>query len=284
MRVHLPAAIIVVFTMLSTQAAVWGQTSRSLFGGSSMLGGSVTGGSRSFAGGTGQTPTAATGAAGELATALDRITTQYVSPQARFSREARQPGQFVGTDTAEMQSFVGSVQAGQNVTGQSRSGLQSGSGLSPGGQIGQRRTGTANRPGAARGGRGGRGGRRTTTQIRTSLRLGFSRPVAAPSAVSAALVRRLSNSRRVQTVSPVEVVIQGRTATLRGVVATDYDRALAGQLARLEVGIWQVKNELEVAVVPAEPEVPAPGEAAEGPPAPPDAAAAEAPEPPPAVP
>ncbi|MHC4180946.1 MAG: BON domain-containing protein [Planctomycetota bacterium] len=260
MRIRLSAVVVVVLSMLCTQAAVWGQQSRSLFGGGSTLGRSVTGGSRSFAGGTGQMQQAATGAAGEVQTALQQITSEFVSAGARFSRESRQPGQFVGADTAEMQTFVGSVQAGQGVPGQSGSGLRSGSGLMGGGQ---NRRGTANRSGAAR------GGRRSTTQIRSSLSVGFRRPVAAPSAVSTALVRRLSRSRRVRTVSPVEVVIQGQTATLRGVVATDYDRALAGQLARLEVGIWQVRNELEVAAAPAEPEVPPPSEPVLEPPPPP---------------
>ena len=116
-------------------------------------------------------------------------------------------------------------------------------------------------------GRGAAAGRqRGTTQIRASLRVGFRRPVLAPSRVSTALSQRLSTSVRVQAVSPVEVVIQGRTATLRGVVATNYARALAEQLARLEVGIGQVRNEIVVAVAPAEPELRIPDEPAVEPP------------------
>jgi len=269
MGIHLPAAIIVVFSMLCTGAEVWGQANRSLFGTGSTLGGSVTAGSRNFASGTGQTGQAAgsSSQASELVTGLQQITQQFVSSTARFSREGRQAGQFVGTSTQEMQGFVGSVQAGQNTGQQGRTGLQSGTGLQGGGR---NRTVGANRPGAA--GRAAAGRRRSTTQIRASVSVGFRRPVVAPTGVSRVLAQRLSNSRRVQVVSPVEVVIQGRTATLRGVVATQYDRALAEQLARLEAGIGQVRNELVVAVAPAEPELPAPDAAPAEPPVPPPVA------------
>ena len=189
-----------------------------------------------------------------------------VTGSESFVRGNQQRGAFVGTSSAELQGFAGAVQAGQNTGGQtgrglqSGSGLRSGSGLSPGGQS---RGGTPNQ------GRAGTGtGQRTSTQMRTLLRVGFTHPVAAPSAVSTALARRLLDSRRVQVVGPLEVVIQGRTATLRGVVATHYDRALAEQLARLEVGIWQVQNELAVAVAPDGPEAPVADESAEQPSAP----------------
>jgi hypothetical protein len=47
--------------------------------------------------------------------------------------------------------------------------------------------------------------------------------------------------------SRLQVSIQGGTATLRGVVATQRDRVLAGHLARFEPGIQRVRNELSVA-------------------------------------
>jgi hypothetical protein len=43
------------------------------------------------------------------------------------------------------------------------------------------------------------------------------------------------------------VLLEGRTAILRGEVATEHGRELAGQLARLEGGIDQVQNEIVVA-------------------------------------
>jgi len=47
--------------------------------------------------------------------------------------------------------------------------------------------------------------------------------------------------------SPLEVSIQHETAILRGTVATEHDRILAGHLARFEPGVRNVKNELTVA-------------------------------------
>ena len=249
MRIHLSAAIIAVLSLLCAQTAAWGQ-GRTLFGNSSALGGTMTGGvQRSFAGGTGgagevgQSAQNIGGVAGEMANALRGMTQQFISSSAT---NAGQAGQFVGADAGDMQSFVGDVQAGQR----RQTSVQG---------VSSRSSGRSNRSGGF--GRGASRGRRTATQFRSTIRVGFSRSVVAPSRVSTALAQRLSRSRRVQTVSPVEVVIQGRTATLRGVVATGYDRALAEQLARLEPGIGQVRNELVVAVTPAEPELPAPGEA-----------------------
>ncbi len=51
---------------------------------------------------------------------------------------------------------------------------------------------------------------------------------------------------RLQTLSPVTVLTRGRTVILRGTVASDHDRDLAGQLARLEPAVDQVENELIV--------------------------------------
>jgi osmotically-inducible protein OsmY len=43
---------------------------------------------------------------------------------------------------------------------------------------------------------------------------------------------------------PIEVTLQGRTAVLRGGVATPHNRDLAARLALLEPGVDQVQNEL----------------------------------------
>ena len=47
--------------------------------------------------------------------------------------------------------------------------------------------------------------------------------------------------------SAVQVEIQGRTAILRGVVATEHDRDLAARVVRLEATIEQVENKIDVA-------------------------------------
>ena len=53
--------------------------------------------------------------------------------------------------------------------------------------------------------------------------------------------------------APLEVSLEGRTATLRGTVATRHDRALAEQLLLLEPSVARVKNELQVGPVGATP-------------------------------
>ena len=89
---------------------------------------------------------------------------------------------------------------------------------------------------------------RTQQQLRTVVRVGFEVPaLPARTDVSSALVARLENSPRIRTESPVSVVMQGRTLVLRGAVASEHDRVLAGLLARLEPGVDQVENQLSVA-------------------------------------
>jgi len=61
------------------------------------------------------------------------------------------------------------------------------------------------------------------------------------------LVERLRRALGDRLRSPLEVTIDDQTAILRGVVATDHDRVLAGHVARFEPGVLNVKNELTVA-------------------------------------
>ena len=59
----------------------------------------------------------------------------------------------------------------------------------------------------------------------------------------AATLRRVPQIARRST---IRVAVQNETAILRGEVATQHDRELAENLARLEPGVWDVKNELVV--------------------------------------
>ncbi len=61
------------------------------------------------------------------------------------------------------------------------------------------------------------------------------------------LVERLRRALGDRLRSPVEVSIDDQTATLRGVVATEHDRLLAGHVARFEPGVLRVENELVAA-------------------------------------
>jgi hypothetical protein len=61
------------------------------------------------------------------------------------------------------------------------------------------------------------------------------------------LVERLRRALGDRLRSRVEVSIDDQTARLRGVVATEHDRLLAGHVARFEPGVLRVENELVVA-------------------------------------
>jgi hypothetical protein len=89
-----------------------------------------------------------------------------------------------------------------------------------------------------------------TEYLQTGIDLAF--PAIRPTVeqVLPNLSARLERSSRIRFQSPVEVTMREGTATLRGVVASEHDRALAEQLARLEPGVFQVQNELSVAPTP----------------------------------
>ena len=88
---------------------------------------------------------------------------------------------------------------------------------------------------------------RSEIPITTTYSIDFSTPSAAPTAVSIKISDQLNRSRSLASAGGVNVQIEGKTAVLRGTVASDHDRALAQQLAMLEPGVSQVKNELQVA-------------------------------------
>ena len=181
----------------------------------SSTGGSTGGSSGGSAGGSNvqqpDTTNVAAGAASQNVAA--QITTQQTA------------GSFAGADAADTQNFL-SRQTGAVRTTNNLSGLQNlfSQSLQQLNQQTQRST----RP-----------------QIRVPLRLGFQ-----PAPVSQTHVRkfetRLARLPGIRFISAPEVVLEGRTAILRGVVASEDDRRLAEALAKMEPEILAVKNELTV--------------------------------------
>jgi hypothetical protein len=96
--------------------------------------------------------------------------------------------------------------------------------------------------------------------------LGFD-PRRAPSGeVGDAIAKRLSRLPSLHFLTAVQVEVVGRTAILRGKVAAEHDRDLAGRVVLLEAAIDDVENRLEVGNTAA-PNPPAPGRgASNGPP------------------
>ena len=247
MKTTLSIAAVAALSVLGLPSSVWGQfstttggtTSSGIFGSRTVGQGSSLG-SRSF-GGTG-----GLGAGGSAAGASQQLgqlgTLQGgVSSGARFLRQNVQAGDFVGMDAQSMAEFVG--RAGASQAGNQR--FQAG--IAPQG---------AGRGANGRPGQGGARSGRSQVQLRTTIRVGFDRSPSAPTGLSSKLQTRLAQSSGIQFLSSVEVALDGGAATLRGVVATEHDRVLAGQLARLEPGIWNVKNELSLAesMPPGEPQ------------------------------
>ena len=167
--------------------------------------------------------------------------------------QARTPGSFVGANTgqAAQQNFVGAAQAnpsGGAQSGQGNFGMGGfgggglgGGGFGMGALIGRR---------LAQGGFGpGAGGNTTTTPppVRTTLALGFEQSAAAPQQVNSAIAQHLRALPGLHWQGPVQVEIQGRTAILRGVAATEHDRDLAERVVRLEATVDQVQNQIAVA-------------------------------------
>ena len=186
----------------------------------------------------------------------------------RFLRDARQPGQFVGADSSDA-GFVGSVNSGASSTsgmglsgrssmygggmyGTSGSSLLGLSGLGGrgmtqlGGQRGTSRLGMTGRMGAM-GGMGAMGRMSRNVNLQTQMTVDFKYAQLPAGQIRTTVERRLNSSTRIQKVGSLQLEVSGRTATLRGVVATGEDRDLAVRMARLEPGISEVVDELTVA-------------------------------------
>lgn len=248
--------------------AQFGTTNQSTMFGSRTLGGATTAGNRTFTGtnsgssALGSSSTSGlggssfgTGTSGRSGSSTFGATgtggTGMLNANDRFVRGSRQPGQFVGSDTQDFRSILGGVSSGtnQNFNTRSTSGTAGTAGLAgmqQRGRTGQPGTGqpASVQPGA-RGARGARGGA-LGDQLPVTVSLGFDESPPGAETVSAVLSDRLTRSKRIQRVSPIQVALSDGTAILRGEVASQHDRALAEQLALLEPGVRSVRNELAV--------------------------------------
>ncbi len=86
---------------------------------------------------------------------------------------------------------------------------------------------------------------RTQTPVRISLKLGFA-PVPVSATQLTAFETRLTKLPGIQFVGPAQVTMEGRTAVLRGTVASEDARQLAEALAMMEPAVQNVRNELVV--------------------------------------
>lgn len=230
--------------VLAVLAWVQGASAQQQGGGISFGGGGTT--TRSSSQGSGRTATGAFGtrtigsganrgtrslASGTGSRQQDANTVGQLTGNERFLRGNRQ-GQFVGADTQDMANFFGMLAGG----GGNR---RQGGGMGPLPGMGGMRGGQGNDPNA-------QGERRNQQrQIPARVVVDFEYRAVAPARLSSTLGARLTRVFRGR-LSGLDVQVDGRLAVLRGEVASERDRVLAEQLALLEAGISEVRNELVV--------------------------------------
>jgi succinyl-CoA synthetase beta subunit len=105
--------------------------------------------------------------------------------------------------------------------------------------------------GGMNGNMGGQNNSTLTKPIRVDYNVGFDYSTPAATRVATNVSTELSHTPYIATVSgPISVQMQGRTAILTGSVGTDHARDLAAQVALLEPGIDQIRNDLQVRSAP----------------------------------
>jgi hypothetical protein len=254
MRIHLPAVLVVALGLVALPAEAWAAASTGTTRTTSTTSTSRTTGTTSTSRTTGGTRTSTASSSNASLSDLSSAGTSVDD----LGRESSTAGSFVGASSSEMSGVVGVVQSGTSTS------TSTGNRNTTGGRTGTTNTGrtstnrtTNNRTRTTTTratGSSGQTSNSSNTVVNSTLRLGFVHTGADAGEVTNSLSERLSKARRLTALSPVEIVIEGRTATLRGQVATEYDRVLAERLALLEVGIARVNNELVVAGTPEEPE------------------------------
>jgi hypothetical protein len=241
-----------------------GGTSSGLFGSRSVgQSGSIQSSPSNLFGGTGGTSNATVRGAGG-AGASQLFQTQSQSMDQRSINAGRNMAQsFVGADAGEVRG-VGTVGGGTGGNLLGGRGFQNQFNQNQFRQFDQLRQQFQNFNNQ---------GQNRRTQVRVSLSLGFT--PTAPVGTAATVVmaeRRLPRLPGVTLVGTPQVLMEGRTAVVRGVAASERDRELVSRLLLLEPGISSVRNEMTVAQASLGPgSIPTPPSPAipEPPPAPP---------------
>lgn len=156
-----------------------------------------------------------------------RGTPEPLQGQDWLIRRNRGRGSFVGADSKDAVGFVGSEQAAE-AAGAMRTAISA---------LRLKSAAQNNPPLAAR---------RKDDLYSPRLEVGFDYRTPEPVAVNSALAHHLQSAGSIRWIRPPEVSVEAGTATLRGAVASERDRALAAQMLSFEPGIVAVKNQLQV--------------------------------------
>lgn len=213
--------------------------SSGMFGSRNLGSGSgLTAGNRTFSGGSGSGSRQTLGQSQQLGggnavlgRTLQNDQSGGINSGARFMRQNR-TGQFVGSDAADVNAALGAL------GGANQRGLNA---------LTQQLRGNNRQQRSAQPNQGANfSGRRQQPVFRFTREADFTNQPVKTAALSERLTQRVMKSQAIQAESPVQVVIRGRTAILRGSVASDRARDLAARLVLLEPGVDDVDNQLTV--------------------------------------
>ena len=146
----------------------------------------------------------------------------------RFIRGNRRGGSFVGNDARARRGFVGTLQGG---TTQQVAPAAAAVRI-PRSQSANTTAATTVNP--------------ATGAYQPRLTIGFEVDQPSSTAVTEAVIRQLEATPGLHPANRIEVSVEGGTAKLRGVVASERDRALIERLVLFEPGISAVRNDLKV--------------------------------------
>jgi osmotically-inducible protein OsmY len=148
----------------------------------------------------------------------------------RFWRENRRPGEFVGASSQETSQFIGAQSSATEIVAPAAEDLPA------------KQTPDASQVNLPAAGMAARAQR----PYEPRLVVGFEVPSQPAPQFNAAVLARLKALPGLHPANRIEVSVAAGTATLRGEVASERDRALVEQLLLFEPGISAVRNALTV--------------------------------------
>lgn len=223
------------YSSAQTSSYYSGTQTNGMFGSSTVGGSSSTNTGRSLSSGSSGSSNVATGSS-NVATGQSNVAmgNQNIAQKAIENTRQQTQGSFVGADSSD---------AVNPLSRQATSGTSGAAGRNGGmnGLSQLQSLFSQNQQGF----NGGQNQSQSMPQIRIALKLGF-RPQPISTTQMQAFQSRLTKLPGMRFVGSPDVVMEGRTAVLRGKVASEDDRELAEALAKMEPDVLAVRNELQV--------------------------------------
>ncbi|MCL2623166.1 MAG: hypothetical protein FWD31_05800, partial [Planctomycetaceae bacterium] len=84
------------------------------------------------------------------------------------------------------------------------------------------------------------------TQVQPVIVLGFTTPKADAAAVSAILSQRIEHTTQTGRLGAVQIELADGVAVARGTVASDHDRRVAVNMIRLQPGVFEIDDDIQI--------------------------------------